>query len=518
MLNRIEITTKFKEMQTKEDLVGLLNFVRPEVFPDSPFIFSIKQLNKYTAYLAINVNTYQQTEGKSILEWLNRISKKSYGIRYKTFQIRKKSGKTRTIHAPKPGLKAILKCLNVILQAIHTPHKSATGFVPGKSIVDNARIHEDQNYVYNLDLKDFFPSVDQARVRGRLMVPPFNLGENEGRKKLASIIAILCCNSMEVERWNEGGNVWEKQVLNVLPQGAPTSPTITNFICEHMDIKLSGLAKRFNCKYSRYADDITFSSMHNVYQKNGAFVTSLHEIIKAQNFHIQESKTRLQKRGYRQEVTGLIVNDKVNVDQRYVKQIRHWIYFWEKYGYEKAMGLFLIKYRSDKGHVKSGKSNFENVLWGKLEYLKMVKGAKNSTYLALYKRYTTLISQPIAEVLDMWEKEGIEKAMNLYYGSSSKDSKIKSNQTFASIIETLKIKGENINELRVIKNRLSLLSDKGTEIKTFFIGKKYLGENINDLKIDKPDELKKWMVLENGVGGKDWLFYQIFDAADFEIL
>lgn len=99
-------------------------------------------------------------------------------------------------------------------------------------------------------------------------------------------------------------------------------------ICERLDIRLSGVAKRFGLKYSRYADDITFSSMHNVYQKDSEFLIEIARIITDQNFHIKESKTRLQKQGFRQEVTGLIVNDKPNVNKRYISQLRMWIYCW----------------------------------------------------------------------------------------------------------------------------------------------------------------------------------------------
>jgi retron-type reverse transcriptase len=163
---------------------------------------------------------------------------------------------------------------------------------------------------------------------------------NNNRLDIANIIGSLCCTEMEVERKNENEE-WEKASRNVLPQGAPTSPVITNIVCQRLDYLLSGVAKRFGLKYSRYADDITFSSMHNVYQPKSEFLKELHRIIAEQNFHIKESKTRLQKEGYRKEVTGLLVNEKVNVQQRYIKQMRMWLYYWEKYGYERASGFFL---------------------------------------------------------------------------------------------------------------------------------------------------------------------------------
>jgi hypothetical protein len=239
------------------------------------------------------------------------------------------------------------------------------------------------------------------------------------RLDIANIIASLCCTEMEVERKNEAGK-WEKVKRNVLPQGAPTSPVLTNIVCQKLDFLLTGVARRFGLKYSRYADDITFSSMHNVYQPESEFLKELHRIIDEQNFHIKESKTRLQKDGYRKEVTGLLVNEKVNVQQRYIKQLRMWLYYWESYGYEKASGFFLQQYIADKSHVKNGKPDMAYVISGKLDYLKMVKGADNELYLKLRSRFTKLscVKAPMDALLDIWEKEGIDNAMNRYYNEN----------------------------------------------------------------------------------------------------
>ncbi len=124
----------------------------------------------------------------------------------------------------------------------------------------------------------------------------------------------------------------------------------------------------------------------------------------------------MQKQGFKQEVTGLIVNEKVNVTQRYIKQIRMWLYYWEKYGYEKAQLIFIRDYDFDKGHVKKGAPKIENVLEGKLEFLRMVKGTEDSTYQSLKKRLDKLTfkTSNLANLIDVWEKEGIEKAMELF--------------------------------------------------------------------------------------------------------
>lgn len=359
-----QIKADFAVMQSREDLLALLNFVKPFIYGDKTVPFELKQL---TWYISSNNNR----------------------IRYTDFKIKKKSGSLRTIHAPVRGLKALQKTLSIILQCVYEPHKAAMGFVSGRSIVDNAKLHVGNNYVYNIDLKDFFQSIDQARVWKTLQLKPFNL-DIENRLKIANIIAALCCTEMEVER-KDSTDKWQIIKRNVLPQGAPTSPVLTNIVCQKLDFLLSGVAKRFNLKYSRYADDITFSSMHNVYQQDGEFLKELNRIISEQRFHIKESKTRLQKDGYRKEVTGLLVNEKVNVQQRYIKQLRMWLYYWERYGYERASDFFLQQYIKDKGNIVKGNPDMLNIISGKLDYLKMVKGEDNLLYKKLNKRFNDIL-------------------------------------------------------------------------------------------------------------------------------
>lgn len=416
------IQNAFKVMNSKNDFLALLNEVKIIIYGDKTVLFEEKQLNYY-----INKDV-DKTD----------LTKKSC---YTSFTIKKKSGAERTIHAPTKGLKEFQKALNIILQCVYEPHKAATGFVLGKSIVDNAKVHIGQNYVYNLDLKDFFPSVDKSRVWGRLLAVPFNLNSTDERRKIANMMAGLSCTSMQVERFVN--NEWIKTTTSVLPQGAPTSPTLTNAICEKLDVRSSGVAKRFGLNYTRYADDITFSAKHNTYEfapnklekifaKNSTFDLEVRRIITEQNFHIKESKVRLQKEGYRQEVTGLVVNDKVNVSRKYIKQLRQWLHYWEVFGYERAYTYFLQKYISDKTAITKGKPNMAMVLGGKLLYLKMVKGEDDGTYLKLKVRFEDLIvgtssinSKSVNLILDIWEKEGIEKAMEVYYATKPSKAETK---------------------------------------------------------------------------------------------
>ena len=304
--------------------------------------------------------------------------------RYRQFKIKKKSGGFRQITAPRNrSFMMLLQSVNEILKAMYTPSEHAMGFTEERSVVTNADVHKGKNYVFNIDLKDFFPSVEQPRIWKRLQLAPFNFP-----KPIANVLAGLC--SMREVRKDANG---EDFFAYVLPQGAPTSPIITNMICDTLDRRLAGLAKRFGLHYTRYADDITFSSMHNVYAAKGNFRKELDRIIKNQGFIINEAKTRLQKLGGRQEVTGIIVSEKLNVSKKYVREIRSLLYIWEEYGYSTAMSKFLPKYKAEKGHVKKGNPDLTNVLDGKLMYLKMVKGDADSVYVRLYNKFQELVAK-----------------------------------------------------------------------------------------------------------------------------
>ncbi len=300
---------------------------------------------------------------------------KKVARRYKTFYIPKKNGKLREISAPNRNLKGVLYYLNIMLGEVYQASPSAMGFVKGRSIVDNAKLHVGQNYVLNLDLSDFFTSISQSRVCKRLQLAPFNFNED-----VAKIISGLCCKKV----------VNDQKKGYALPQGAPTSPLLTNAVCDFLDKKLRRLSSRHGVKYSRYADDMTFSSMHNVYKEDSVFMKSLFSFIEEEGFTVNPGKTRLQKRGERQEVTGLTVNDKVNTAHKYTRELRNILYMWEKYGYKDAYASFYRHYKATKGHIKKGEPVLENVIIGKLDFLKMVKGENDVVYTKLRSRFEAL--------------------------------------------------------------------------------------------------------------------------------
>lgn len=364
-MDRKEIARQASQMKSKEEFINLLNLIKKAEVEE----------------LGLDMSQFHPFTEKQLNYYCN--PRHSYH-RYRVFKIKKKSGGFRQITAPRTQtFMMMLSAVNEILRSLYTPSDYAMGFADGRSVVSNASVHKGQNYVFNIDLKDFFPSVEQPRIWKRLQLAPLNFSI-----PIANLIAGLC--SMKETHTNEDGTLKNKYVL---PQGAPTSPIITNMICDKLDRRLAGLARRFGLHYTRYADDITFSSMHNVYQANGAFRTELARIITDQGFTMNEKKTRLLKKGSRQEVTGIIVSDKLNVTRKYVRDIRNILYLWSRYGYSAAFSKFFPKYKEEKGHVKKGNPDMINVLDGKLMYLKMVKGSEDSVYQKLYMKFCVLANK-----------------------------------------------------------------------------------------------------------------------------
>lgn len=407
-MNQQQIIERVHGLKTKMDLLNLLNALKKEDLGKDFHRITLRQINYYC-----NPNKDPQN-------------------RYTDFEIPKKSGEPRKISAPKGSLKSILTYLNVIFQAMYEPTEAAMGFVPGRSIVDNAAAHVGKNYVFNTDLKDFFPSVHQARIWKMLQLKPFSLSA-----ELASVIAGLCCMQ------DPNGSVDKKgHIIGVLPQGSPCSPILTNIVCRNLDRRLLGLARRFNLKYTRYADDITFSSDYNVFQEDSEFMKEFTRIVANQRFEINHKKTRLQKSGQRQEVTGLVVNKKANIAREYYRDLRSLLYIWERFGHEQAYAKFCARYKASNTYKskKNGMPNMPAVISGKLLYMKMVMGEDSSTYQKLRDRFVvlcpeqTVIMNTNLNYLVSYRLDEFEDAFNtkIEFALKSQDKPTGKSKTMAS--------------------------------------------------------------------------------------
>lgn len=307
------------------------------------------------------------------------VRKRPPGERYCQFMLRKRSGGLRTILAPNSSLKIIQQKLNQVLQSVYVRKPSVHGFVRGRSILSNACVHSGRRYVLNIDLKDFFPSINFGRVRGMFMSRPYDRNAD-----VATILAQICCHD------------------NQLPQGAPTSPVVSNMICAKLDSELQRIASRNRATYSRYADDITFSTTALRFPKRlGGIVedgpglgftlsSDVRNTIQANGFSVNETKVRLQSIYSRQEVTGLTTNVSPNVRRRYVRQIRAMLHAARKFGLEAAEMEFRSRY--DHKHRRPGSPLpvFTQVLKGKISFLAMIRGRSDAVVDRFLQQYSEI--------------------------------------------------------------------------------------------------------------------------------
>jgi len=244
------------------------------------------------------------------------VSKTSH---YHYYSVAKKSGGKRLISAPKPLLK---KCQHWILESILykiTPSEHVHGFVPKKSIVTNAKPHLQKDIVINLDLKDFFPSVSYKRVKGLFI----NLGYSE---QIATVLGLVSTHH-EVDKINVDGDIYYVQKgERVLPQGSPASPAVTTLIAYTMDRRLQGLAKKLGFTYTRYADDLTFSTDKSNEGNIAALLHFSKQVIEDEGFTVHPDKTHIMRKGLQQKVTGVVVNDKLGVDRTLLRKFRAFLH------------------------------------------------------------------------------------------------------------------------------------------------------------------------------------------------
>jgi RNA-directed DNA polymerase len=301
----------------------------------------------------------------------------------KTFTIPKKTKGHRTIKASIGGKRILQDKLKPILSELYRTKACVHGFAYDRSIVTNASAHRKRKYILNIDLKDFFPTIHFGRVRGLFMGYPFNMGE-----KAASVMAQICTQS------------------GSLSQGSPLSPVISNYIASDLDKKMTNIAKRYKLTYTRYADDITFSTSRNHFPVSIARwdgdnpVTNkvvlgnlLVETIEAAGFEINYDKVRMQIKSVRQEVTGLIVNEFPNLPRSYIKNLRAMLHAWKTHGIINAEKTLIDKFAQSPPQVPEEERDgtyFKNVLYGKIAFVKMVRGEDDDIYRKLCLKAASL--------------------------------------------------------------------------------------------------------------------------------
>jgi RNA-directed DNA polymerase len=300
------------------------------------------------------------------------------GRMYQKFEISKGKGKKRVISAPDRRLKMLQTKIASSLAPIYRPRSPVHGFVDGRSVKTNATAHLRSKFVMNLDSEGFFSAITEGRVAGLM-----NALGIDGR--VAEILARICCN--------EG----------VLPQGAPSSPIISNMICFRMDKQLQRIGKESRCIYTRYADDITFSSYQPLTllfegppPPAGNFSPDLlkdrlRDAFRSNGFAINPQKVHYADKHSRRTVTGLKINEHVNVDRKFVRNIRAALFVVEKQGVAVAQKILKDKYGREAAlslHLR-----------GRISWVGHIKGPSDPIFRGLASRYNKIFPSEKLEIL-----------------------------------------------------------------------------------------------------------------------
>lgn len=261
-----------------------------------------------------------------LLRYLAFGRKVSKTTHYKQFSLKKKSGGIRKISAPMPRLKNAQRWILDNILSQFELNEAAHGFRPSRSIVSNAVPHVGAKVVINADMKDFFPTVHYRRIKGVFR----SLGFSEA---VSIVLALLCSESEQTQVELDQETFYVARGQRFLPQGAPTSPAITNLICRGLDARLEKTAAKLGFTYTRYADDITFSSK-NSDADVGMAIRRIKFAVADEGFTIHPDKTRILRSGRRLEVTGLTVNKKVSVSRKELRKFRATLHQIERDGSE----------------------------------------------------------------------------------------------------------------------------------------------------------------------------------------
>jgi RNA-directed DNA polymerase len=294
--------------------------------------------------------------------------------KYTTFKIKKRNGSDRIIEAPHPALKALQRKLLAVMVEIAPASGIAKGYVRDRSTIDHAWLHRRKRYLVLADLKDFFPSITFPRVRGALLARPFAL-----HPQVATCVAQLCCKD------------------GALPQGAPTSPVLSNLICRALDHSLLRLAKKHRMAVSRYADDICLSTSMRAVPEQIAVsdgVTwragdELRAIVSKARFELNDTKFKVQPADTRQLVTGLVVNQGVSIPRTWRRQLRVLMHLMKRYGLAKATAVARSWTRPPAARREF--LSLEQVIRGKSHYAQYVDHRCGRSYsMSLFRSYSGL--------------------------------------------------------------------------------------------------------------------------------
>ncbi len=285
------------------------------------------------------------------LRWLAFHSEASMRTHYVRFTVPKRSGGTRELASPHRDLR---RCQRWILGSVLdklTVHEAAHGFVRGRSTLTGAAVHAGSEVLVNTDLKDFFPSITFPRVMGLFRAVGYS-------PAVATIFALLSTESPR-RTVDYAGTVYHVATgPRALPQGACTSPALSNLVARRLDARLAGLADKLGWTYTRYADDATFSASGEPAGRVGYLLARIRHITADEGFSVNEKKTRVLRRNTAQTVTGIVVNERPGVPRKLVRRLRAILH------HAKTEGL--------AAQNREGHPHFESWVRGMVAYVSMV--------------------------------------------------------------------------------------------------------------------------------------------------
>lgn len=347
-----------EQNKSQEFIDACLAYAKKLAVNELPVIFSLEHL---AMQIGIQSNYLRSLIGDDKKDLLHE-SEYKYE-RYNYFKLKKRDGKFREIMSPSKDLKYIQKWILVNIVSKYSLAESCKGFRKNISIAHNAKVHENSEIILKIDLLKFYDTITEKRVYGLFK----SLGYVNN---LAYSFAKITTAKHRDSYWNDF-DLTSREILKylvedkppILPQGAPTSPMISNILATKMDYRFEALAKKLNFNYSRYADDLTFSIKKEGKLPSLKLITT---IISDEGFFINTKKTKYMKKGCKQYVTGLTTTNGVNVSKDYRKEISEHIYYCRKYGVNSHLE------RRAQEFPKYNNIKFHNWLYGHMCFIKSI--------------------------------------------------------------------------------------------------------------------------------------------------
>lgn len=331
---------------------------------DLPTITSVAELAEWLGYEVNELLWFADLKGLAFRRKKSKLRHYSYRILTKT-----SSSSVRVIESPKRRLKDIQRhILKCILQKI-PPHDAVHGFVARRSITTFVAPHANKQVVLRVDLQDFFPSFSAARVQAFFRT----LGYPE---PVADLLGALCTTATPRDVWGKIAPELSQErsfyTRRHLPQGAPTSPLLANLCFHRADCRLSGLAKSVFADYTRYADDLAFSGPKDFSRNAERFAIQIAAILLEEGFTVNHRKTRIMRRGVRQQLASIVVNEHPNITRHDYDRLKAILTNCARHGPE--------------SQNREGRADFRQHLQGRIAFIAMVNGGKADKLRAVFRR------------------------------------------------------------------------------------------------------------------------------------